>query len=169
MRAKSLKSAHWPVTAASGWRALPLDGRFISLEIDPRHAEIIRQSFANAGVGDRTEVRVGPALELLPILESEAPFDLVFIDADKPSYPHYLEWALRLTRPGSIIVADNTVRSLRETNAQDVHSNGLRKYNQLASSNAQLVSLALPINHDNTDGFTISVVRSEEGKEQQTH
>jgi caffeoyl-CoA O-methyltransferase len=145
-------------------RALPSDGRLISLEIDSAHAEIIRQSFANAGVGNRTEVRVGAALELLPALESEVPFDLVFIDADKPAYPHYLEWALRLTRPGSIIVADNTVRSLHETNSRGDHSHGLREYNELASSNPQLVSLALAIDNDNTDGFTISVVRPEDEK-----
>ena len=88
-------------------RALPSHGRLITLEVDARHAEVVRQSFARAGVADRTEVRVGKALELLPQMEDEAPFDLVFIDADKPPYPDYLDWALRLTRPGSIIVADN--------------------------------------------------------------
>src|SRR5262249_49710146 len=90
-------------------RALPQNGRLISLEIDPKHALIIRNSFANAGVGDRIEVRVGKALDLLPQLTDEASFDLVFIDADKTPYPQYLDWALRLTRPGSIIVADNCI------------------------------------------------------------
>jgi caffeoyl-CoA O-methyltransferase len=142
-------------------RALPADGRLICLEINPTHAEIIRQSFANAGVAACTEVRVGAALQLLPDLESEAPFDLIFIDADKPTYPHYLEWALRLTRPGSIIVADNTVRSLRETPSQDDQANELRQYNELVSNNPQLVSLALAMNNDYTDGFTISIVQPE--------
>src|SRR6266699_5323081 len=91
-------------------RALPPGGRFITLEINIAHAEVVRGSFAKAGVSDRTEIRVGKALDLLPQLEGEAPFDLVFIDADKQPYPQYLEWALRLTRPGSIIVADNCIR-----------------------------------------------------------
>src|SRR3989441_9145643 len=92
-------------------RALPSGGRFITLEINPTHANLVRNTFAKANVSDRAEVRVGRALDLLPKLESEAPFDLVFIDADKSPYPQYLEWALRLTRPGSFIVADNCVRS----------------------------------------------------------
>ncbi|HAH01240.1 MAG TPA: O-methyltransferase, partial [Ktedonobacter sp.] len=91
-------------------RALPADGRLITLEMNPEHATVVRNSFEKAGVSNRTEVRVGRALDLLPTLESEAPFDLVFIDADKPPYAQYLDWALRLTRPGSIIVADNCIR-----------------------------------------------------------
>src|SRR6266566_10122240 len=88
-------------------RGLRPGGHMITLEINPRHAEVVQNSFKKAGVADRSEVRVGNALDLLPQLQSEAPFDLVFIDADKPPYPQYLDWALRLTRPGSIIVADN--------------------------------------------------------------
>src|SRR6266571_6394163 len=92
-------------------RALTANGHFITLEINPTHAELVRNAFAQAGVSDRAEVRVGNALDLLPRLENEAPFDLIFIDADKPPYPQYLEWALRFSRPGSIIVADNCIRS----------------------------------------------------------
>src|SRR5260370_15883453 len=92
-------------------RALPANGHFITLEINPTHAEVVRNAFKQAGVSDRTEVRVGNALDLLPQLLNEAPFDLIFIDADKPPYPQYLDWALRLSRPGSIVVADNTIRS----------------------------------------------------------
>ncbi len=77
-------------------RALPTRGRFITLEINPTHAELVRNAFEHAGVSDRAEVRVGNALDLLPHLKSEAPFDLIFIDADKSPYPQYLEWALRL-------------------------------------------------------------------------
>lgn len=145
-------------------RALAPDGRLISLEIDPKHALIIRNSFANAGVGDRTEVRVGKALDLLPQLTSEAPFDLVFIDADKAPYPQYLDWALRLSRPGSIIVADNCIRggkALRGS-AEDYEEGtaGLIEYNRRASSDPHLTSLALAIDEGHTDGFTISVVSS---------
>lgn len=145
-------------------RALPTHGRLITLEINPKHAEVVRGSFAQAGVGERTEVRVGKALELLPQLESEAPFDLIFIDADKAPYPRYLEWAIKLSRSGSIIVADNTIRrgrALHETATMDNDTAGLVQYNKLASSNPRLLSLALPIDEGNTDGFTISVVRPE--------
>ncbi|GAC1393692.1 MAG: O-methyltransferase [Ktedonobacteraceae bacterium] len=147
-------------------RALPIGGRLLTLEIDPKHAELVRSAFATAGVADRTEVRVGNALDLLPALEGETPFDLVFIDADKPPYPQYLEWALRLTRPGSIIIADNTVRNgerLRDpaqlTNATE---KAVAQYNRNVAHNPRLQSLALAMDDDFTDGFTIAVVRHEE-------
>jgi predicted O-methyltransferase YrrM len=93
-------------------RALPADGRLITLEAKPEFAEVARQSIERAGVGDRVEVRVGPALEALPVLEGEGtgPFDLVFIDADKVNTPNYFAWALDRTRAGGLIVADNVVR-----------------------------------------------------------
>ncbi len=159
-------------------RALPADGRLITLEIDPHHAEVVRNSFAKAGVGDRTEVRVGKALDLLPQLQEQAPFDFVFIDADKQPYPQYLEWALRLTHPGSIIVADNTVRNgagllaPELTNKEDTtgiaaynknaeeYYTGITGYNREAINNPRLLSLALAIDDGFTDGFTISVVRA---------
>lgn len=143
-------------------RALPADGKLIALEISPKHAEVIRGSFTRAGVGDRSEVRVGKALETLPSLQEEAPFDLVFIDADKGSYPDYLAWALRLTRPGSIIVADNCIRGgrvFRET--EDSDTAALAAYNQQVVSNPRLTSLALAIDEDHMDGFTIAVVLPE--------
>jgi caffeoyl-CoA O-methyltransferase len=145
-------------------RALPIDGKLIALEINAKHAEIIRSNFARAGLARQTEVRVGPALELLPQLSSEAPFDLVFIDADKQPYPNYLAWALRLTRPGSIIVADNTVRSGRALHdtGEEGGDQGLYRYNRLVIENPRLQSLALAIDTDNTDGFTISVVKQTE-------
>jgi predicted O-methyltransferase YrrM len=93
-------------------RALPEDGRLITLEAKPEYAEVARQSIERAGVGDRVEVRVGPALEALPDLDEEGagPFDLVFIDADKVNTPNYFAWALERTRPGGLIIADNVVR-----------------------------------------------------------
>jgi caffeoyl-CoA O-methyltransferase len=144
-------------------RALPAGGRLITLEVNPEHADVVRRAFAKAGVSDRAEVRVGKALNLLPQLESEAPFDLVFIDADKPPYPQYLEWALRLTRPGSIIVADNCVRSgkgFREPkDAEDEYAEGIVEYNKHIASDPRLVSLALAMDDDYTDGFSIAVVK----------
>jgi caffeoyl-CoA O-methyltransferase len=147
-------------------RALPAGGRLLTLEIDPKHAEVVRNSFARAGVGDRTEVRVGKALDTLPTLTSEAPFDLVFIDADKPPYPQYLEWALRLTRPGSIIVADNTIRNgERLQNPAQVTTEvekAVAQYNWNIAHNSRLQALAFAMDDDYTDGFTVAVVRPEE-------
>ncbi len=146
-------------------RALPISGRLITLEISPKHAEIVRQSFVRAGVGDRAEVRVGNALELLPQLEKEGPFDLVFIDADKPAYPQYLDWALRLTHPGSIIAADNCIRSgeaLREPEqVGDKGTAALAEYKKRVVNNPRLLSLALAMDDDYMDGFTIAVVLPE--------
>jgi caffeoyl-CoA O-methyltransferase len=141
-------------------RALPTNGRFVTLEINPTHAELVRNAFKQAGVSDRTEVRVGNALDLLPHLVNEAPFDLIFIDADKPPYPQYLDWALRLSRSGSIIVADNTIRSGRGfEEPQDEGMAGIVEYNKRIASDPRFISLDLAIDDDYTDGFAISVVR----------
>jgi len=146
-------------------RALPADGRLITLEIDPIHAQLVRESFHLAQVDDRAEVRVGPALEVLPSLSAEGPFDLVFIDADKDAYPQYLEWAIQLARPGSIIVADNCIQGgngLPTEAAANPRGAGIRAYNQHASSHPALCSIALPIN----TGMTISVVLARTEQEQ---
>ena len=141
-------------------RALSPGGRLITLELNPDHANVVRNSFARAGVGDRSEVRVGKALDLLPTLEREAPFDLVFIDADKPPYPQYLDWALRLTRPGSIIVADNCIRSgMAFRPPEDEGMAGIVEFNQRMASDPRLVSLALAMDDDYTDGFAVAVVK----------
>ncbi len=96
-------------------RALPADGRLVTLEYAAKHAEVARANLARAGLADRVDVRVGPALDTLPTLEG--PFDLVFIDADKPNNPGYFRHALRLTRPGSVIIVDNVVRGGRVADA----------------------------------------------------
>jgi caffeoyl-CoA O-methyltransferase len=143
-------------------RALPADGKLITLEISPKHAETVRAAFARAGLSNRTEVRVGPASELLPTLQSEAPFDMFFIDADKAGYPIYLDWALKLARPGSIIVADNNVRFGKpfQEPPPDADNAGVAAYNQRAASDPRLRSILLPIDEDGMDGFAISVVLS---------
>jgi caffeoyl-CoA O-methyltransferase len=141
-------------------RALPANGHFITLEINPTHAELVRKAFEQAGVSDRAEVRVGNALDLLPLIEQEAPFDLIFIDADKPPYPQYLDWALRLSRHGSIIVADNCIRSGKGfEEPQDEGMAGIVAYNNRIASDPRLISLDLAMDDDYTDGFAISVVR----------
>lgn len=144
-------------------RALPKGGRLISLEVSEKHASIARASLARAGLDDRAEVRVGPAAGLLPTLADEAPFDLIFIDADKQGYPTYLEWALKLARPGSVIVADNCIRNgkpLREPTEGDPDTRALNEYDRRVASDPRLVSVALPIDEGGMDGFAVSVVRS---------
>jgi len=143
-------------------RALPADGRLVSLEVSEKHAAVARASLERAGLADRAEVRVGPAAELLPALEAESPFDLVFIDADKPGYPTYLDWALKLTHPGGLIVADNCIRGggpLREPGAgADDATRALGDYDRRVASDPRLLSVALPLDDDGMDGFAISVV-----------
>lgn len=141
-------------------RALPADGRLISLEISEKHAAVARASLARAGVSDRAEVRVGAGDALLPALLDEAPFDMVFIDADKPGYPTYLDWALRLTRVGSIIVADNCIRGGAPLRGQsdDPTTMALGEYDQRVAHDPRLVSVALPIDEGGRDGFAVSVV-----------
>lgn len=143
-------------------RALPAAGRLITLEISPKHAAAVRSAFTHAQVADRAEVRVGKALDLLPGLASEAPFDLIFIDADKGSYPAYLDWALRLSKPGSIIVADNCIREGRAFQQPDNEDTaGIIEYNRRVASDPHLTSLVLPMDDEYTDGFAISVVKKQ--------
>ena len=143
-------------------RGLPSDGKLITLEINPKYAEIAHEIFVEAGVEKRVELRVGSALDILPTLVSEAPFDLIFIDADKEHNPTYLQWSLRLSRPGSLIVADNIVRNGRafQTPPPDASSAGAATYIRDILDHPQLVSVAIT-NDDainGIDGFAISVV-----------
>jgi len=141
-------------------RALPTDGKLITLEISPKHAEVVRANFALAGLTDRTEVRVGAALDILPSLGTEAPFDLIFIDADKANYPGYLDWALQYSRIGTIIVADNVIRMGRpfQPDISDPDTRGLATYNDRIASEPRLLSVAFPMDDDGLDGFGVSVV-----------
>ena len=140
-------------------RALPADGKLITLEISPKHAELVRAAFARAGLSDRTEVRIGSASELLPTLQREAPFDFFFIDADKEGYPTYLDWAIKLAHPGSLIVADNNIRYGKPFQVSPEGDNvGVAAYNQRAASDPRLRSILIPLDDDGMDGFAISVV-----------
>lgn len=146
-------------------RALPADGRLISLEVSEKHAEVARASLARAGLADRAEVRVGPANETLPALETEPKFDVVFIDANKDGYPTYLDWALKLTRVGGYIIADNTVRGGQPLAARlpadaDDFTRGAWEYNQKVASESRLLSITLPVDESGLDGLTISLVIS---------
>jgi predicted O-methyltransferase YrrM len=139
-------------------RALPEDGRLISLEIDPHHAEVSRQNLEQAGLAGKTEVRVGPAGETLAQMakDGEPLFDLVFIDADKGGYPEYLQLSLPLTRAGGVILADNALQGVLQPGADT----GITRYNQAVASNADLTSIMLPILRGDLDGLLVSIKRS---------
>src|SRR5688500_17965343 len=111
-------------------RALPKDGRLVSLEFDPKHAEIARANIARAGLDAVVEVRVGAGIDTLPTLAKEEPFDLVFIDADKPSTTDYFRWAIKLSRPGSVIVVDNVVRNgdVLDAAGRNQDADGMRRF-----------------------------------------
>ena len=141
-------------------RALPQDGRLISLEISDKHAEVWRASMRLAGLSDRAEIRVGAGADLLPQLAAEEHFDLIFIDADKPSYPIYLDWALKLAHRGTVIVADNCVRGGKpfQGDVQDDMIRGIAAYDERVARDPRLLSVVLPLDEEGMDGFAISVV-----------
>ncbi|MFF1417531.1 O-methyltransferase [Streptomyces sp. NPDC058280] len=144
-------------------RALPEDGRLISLEYDPAHADVARANLARAGLDKIAEVRTGAALETLPRLAEEGagPFDLVFVDADKPNNPHYLEWALKLTRPGSVIIVDNVVRggAVADAASTDAAVRGTQRMIELMSANPRLSATAVQtVGSKGYDGFALARV-----------
>jgi predicted O-methyltransferase YrrM len=144
-------------------RALPPGGRLVTLEFDPKHAAVARANLERAGVSERVEIRVGPALDLLPNVEAEGlgPFDLVFIDADKENNPGYLEWALRLTRPGSLIVLDNIVRSggVLDASSADASVRGTRRALDMMATDPRLAATALQsVGQKGWDGLAIALV-----------
>ena len=142
-------------------RALPADGRLISLEAKPEYAEVARQSIERAGLGERVEVRVGPALEALPTLEDAEPFDLVFIDADKVNTPNYFDWALDHTRPGGLIIADNVVRdgSLGDAADPDEATVAQRSLHEQLRGNPRVSATTIQtVGAKGYDGFLIALV-----------
>ncbi|MGO8756886.1 MAG: O-methyltransferase [Terracidiphilus sp.] len=144
-------------------RALPRGGRIVSLELDPRHAEVARGNLRRAGLERRVEIRVGPALASLPQLKSEGagPFDLIFIDADKENNPRYLEWALKLSRRGTAIVVDNVARHGTVIDARSKAPDivGTRKCLEMMAANPRLSAVALQtVGVKGLDGFAMAVV-----------
>jgi predicted O-methyltransferase YrrM len=144
-------------------RALPEGGRLVTLEADAGHAEVAAANIAKAGLEGVVDLRAGKAQATLPKLadEMEEPFDLVFIDADKPSNPEYLDWALRLTRSGSVIVADNVVRDGAVTDAQseDPRVRGVRRFTELVAQHPRLTATAVQtVGEKGYDGFLLALV-----------
>ena len=146
-------------------RALPPDGRMVTLELEPKHAEVARANLARAGLSDRVEVRLGPALDSLPRVEAErvGPFDLVFLDADRPNGPAYLDWAVRLGHVGTVIVVDNVVRHGEVVNPanHDPVVEGVRKLVDAVRSDQRLSATALQtVGRKGHDGLLLARVEA---------
>ena len=145
-------------------RALPPEGRLITLEIEPKHAKVARANIARAGLANAVEVRLGRALDTLPRLASEGrePFDLIFIDADKQSTPEYFTWAMRLSRRGSLIVVDNVVRdgAVIDASSKDPSVQGVRRFNELLASEPRVIATEIQtVGSKGYDGFAFALVR----------
>jgi len=144
-------------------RALPSDGKLISLELDAKHTAVARENLGRAGLETIVEIRTGHAADFLRTMveNREGPFDLVFIDADKPGYVEYLNLVMQLSRPGTVITADNVVRHgrvLDEAQA-DRNARAMRDFNATIASHAHLESIVVPIFRDCIDGMSISIVK----------
>ncbi|HTD68592.1 MAG TPA: O-methyltransferase [Candidatus Limnocylindria bacterium] len=144
-------------------RALPPGGRLITLEFEPKHAEVAHINIARAGLTDVVELRVGAALETLPQLAAErrGPFDFIFIDADKNNYPGYFTWALKLSRRGTVIVADNVVRkgAVIDAASKDPLVQGVRRFHELVAAEPRVSATAIQtVGSKGYDGFTLMIV-----------
>src|SRR5262249_18682814 len=147
-------------------RALPPGGRLVTLEIDPKHAEVARGNIARAGLSDVVELRLGRALDTLPQLAAEGrgPFDFVFIDADKPGNADYFAWALRLSRRGSLIVVDNVVRkgAVVDADSDDPNVQGVRRFNDMLAAESRVSATAIQtVGSKGYDGFALALVTSD--------
>lgn len=146
-------------------RALPAGGRLVTLEIDPKCARIAGENIARAGLSEMVELRLGRALETLAqlVTEKRGPFDLIFIDADKVSYPDYLPWVLRLARPGTLIVADNVVRkgAVADADNNDANVQGVRRFIELLAAEPRVSATAIQtVGSKGYDGFAIALVNA---------
>lgn len=144
-------------------RGLPADGKIVTLELDPHHAKVARSNFLRAGVSDKVELLVGPALQSLAALGSEnaGPFDLIFIDADKPNNPNYLTWAMRLSRPGTVVICDNVIRegAVLDDDGRDPNVEGARAAFSFIGGDKRLDGTAIQtVGAKGYDGFAIAIV-----------
>lgn len=140
-------------------RALPVDGKMVTIEVNERYAEVARRNIEHAGLSGVVELHVGEALDILTTLE--APFDMIFIDADKPNYPDYIHWALRLSRPGTVIIADNVVRggAVVDATSEDANVKGVREFLQIIAEEPRLQATAIQtVGEKGWDGFSLAVV-----------
>ncbi|TPJ14523.1 O-methyltransferase [Mesorhizobium sp. B2-7-2] len=145
-------------------RGLPADGKVVTLELDPHHAKVARSNFERAGVSDKIDLRIGPALQSLAALagENAGPFDLIFIDADKPNNPNYLDWAMKLSRSGTVIVCDNVIRdgAVLDEDGRDANVEGARAAFSFIGDEKRLDGTAIQtVGAKGYDGFTIAIVK----------
>jgi predicted O-methyltransferase YrrM len=144
-------------------RALPDGGTITSLELDPKHADVARKNVERAGVGSRVTIHVGPAERTLQrLIDQRVPaFDLIFIDADKPGYPHYLDLSLQLSRPGTVILADNLIRDggVMDAMPEEENARAARAFNAILAADRRLESIIIPVLGKKVDGMSISIVR----------
>ncbi len=146
-------------------RALPEGGRIITLEADPKHAEVAQKNFARAGVENKVELRLGKALDTLPKVAADGrgPFDMFFIDANKSNMPEYFEWSLKLARKGSVIIADNVVRegAVLDARSKDADIQGIRRFLEMVGKEKRVSGTALQtVSTKNYDGFALVLVTS---------
>lgn len=144
-------------------RGLPEDGRLVTLEADPHHAAVAASNFARSGLGARIELRVGRAVDTLPgvVADGIGPFDLIFIDADKPSNPDYLSWSLQLSRPGTLIICDNVVRDgdVIAADSADARVQGVRRFFDAVAAEPRLAATAIQtVGAKGYDGFAMALV-----------
>jgi predicted O-methyltransferase YrrM len=146
-------------------RSLPKEGRLITLEANPEHAEVASANLQRARLTDRVELRVGPGLDLLPVLATEgvAPFDLIFIDADKVGTADYFVWALKLSRPGTLIITDNVIRqgAVADAKSKDPNVVGMRRFFELLAKEKGVSATAIQtVGSKGYDGFALAIVNA---------
>lgn len=144
-------------------KALPADGRLVTLEYDPNHAEVARRNIEAAGVGEKVTIHVGAAVETLPLVAAQnpGPFDFIFIDADKPNNPAYLDWAVKLSRPGTVIILDNVIRDGKVLDPDDPDPRiiGTRAAYDVLATHPRLTATALQtVGSKGWDGFAMMIV-----------
>jgi predicted O-methyltransferase YrrM len=144
-------------------RALPENGKVITIEVDKRHGDVAQKNIDNAGLSQKVDLRVGKALDILPkiIAENEDPFDMIFIDADKPPYTEYFNYALQLSRPGTLIICDNVIREgkILDNNSTDEKVQGVQRLNKMLSDNKNVTATILQtVGAKEYDGMAIAVV-----------
>jgi predicted O-methyltransferase YrrM len=143
-------------------RALPVGGKLVTLEFEPLHASVARANLARAGLSHLVDLRLGPAIETLPVLAAERQrFDLIFIDADKASIPQYFDWSMRLANPGALIIVDNVVRDGKviDTATDDASVRGVRRFNEMVAVEKRVTATTIQtVGSKGYDGFTLAVV-----------
>ncbi len=144
-------------------RALPNNGKLITLELEQHHADVAQKNIAAAGLANIVDIRLGKAIDLLPklVAEGAGPFDMIFIDADKPPYTEYFEWALKLSRPGTLIIADNVIRDgkVLDPNCEDPMVKGAQRFNKALSANTSVTATILQtVGSKEYDGMALAIV-----------